>query len=93
MSEKPIPWIGSRKDYQRLRRMIGQHPDMPDTFEEWHYLTNKKIAEEEGGSVQKVNVDPDEFHQFCIRTNAEPDVTSLRTFVEQKAKIKRSSTP
>jgi hypothetical protein len=65
MSTAYIPWIPPQ-NYQSIKRTMRTHPDFPDTYDEWVYLTNKKIAEITASALQRakaldrvLNADPE----------------------------------
>jgi hypothetical protein len=74
-------WI-EPDDYQDFKRIIPNNPDVPDAYDEWLYLTTKKILEGESRRevVQKVKIDPNKFVQYCRLRNIACDSAALRNF-------------
>jgi hypothetical protein len=85
MSTAYIPWI-TPQNYQSIKRIMRTHSDFPDTYDEWVYLTNKKIAEitASGNIAEKTIIDPGEFTRFCEHINCDRDITALGNFALAK---------
>lgn len=66
-------WISSAANYEQYRRLILDHTDFPDTYDEWLYVANEQVTHmiEQGFVVTKVTVDPDVFSQYSHRTGSD----------------------
>ena len=62
-------WISSAADYEQFRRLIRDHTDFPDTYDEWLYVANQQVTHmiKQGYVITKVTVDPAEFTGYCHR--------------------------
>jgi hypothetical protein len=82
-------WISSAANYEEFKRLIPDHTDFPDTYDEWVSLADKQITHmsKQGFVVTKVTVDADEFTQYCHRTGSDYDPFSL----DDLANFKRST--
>ena len=51
-------WISSAATYEQFRRLIPDHTDFPDTYDEWLYLTNEQVTHmiKQGFVVTKVTI-------------------------------------
>lgn len=78
-----IPTI-AKHDYEAFRRILNLH--LPDTYDEWFYLTNKRSLENEamGNTSQPVEVHPDEFSRYCRAMKATADRHGLDSFAYEK---------
>ena len=72
-------WISSAANYGQFRRLIPDHTDFPDTYDEWLRLANEQVTHmiKQGYVVTKVTIDPAEFTQYCHRTGSDYDPFSL----------------
>jgi hypothetical protein len=63
-------WISSVANYEQFKRLIADHTDFPDTYDEWLGLANEQVTHmiKQGYVVTKVTIDPAEFTQYCHRT-------------------------
>jgi hypothetical protein len=86
-------WISSAADYEQFRRLIPDHTDFPDSYDEWLYLANEQVTHmiKQGFVVTKVAVDPDEFTQYCRRTGSEYDPFSLDDLANLKGSTRDPS--
>ena len=83
------PRIGAwfrREDYEALKKLSPNEPDLPDTFDEWEQIATKQVAEIEtaGGLVEKVIIDPQEFAIWCRASGVKPDSVNRSAFAVQK---------
>jgi len=72
-------WISSAANYGQFRKLIPDHTDFPDTYDEWLNVANEQVTHmmKQGFVVTKVTIDPDEFAQYCHRTDSGYDPFSL----------------
>jgi hypothetical protein len=83
VSIKFIPTI-LKHHYEAFRKVLGR--DLPDTYNEWLYLTNKRSLENAatGNISQAIEVDPNEFVRYQRATGASTDLHSLDNFTYEK---------
>ncbi len=76
-----------REDFEAFRRVMKG--EFPATFEKWHYLRLKEVSDEQGAGQTAVDVqiDPDEFAEFCLTSGASPDRDTLYRFAMRKGLI------
>ena len=74
----------SAANYQAFREIING--DLPDTYDEWLQLANKRSLENIGmGHVsQPVDVDPSEFARFLKSVGPSANLHWLYNFAQQK---------
>jgi hypothetical protein len=86
---RPIPlyWF-NRDDYERVRRLIPNDKQIPDSFDEWEQAATKQIAELElrGVPIRKVMVDPTEYSVFCEVKGLDRCIATLGTFVMERSR-------
>jgi hypothetical protein len=72
-------WISSAADYGQFRRLIRDHTDFPDTYDEWLFVANQQVTHmiKQGYVITKVTVDPAEFTGYCHRMGSDYDPFSL----------------
>jgi len=77
-----IEWF-TEQTYRIIRRFILPHPDIPDTYEEWLYFAEKRITKlkTKGDTVEKVEVNPNEFARHCEMKGCKYDIVALHNFV------------
>jgi hypothetical protein len=51
-------WISSAANYGQFRRLIPDHTDFPDAYDEWLYLANEQVTHmiKQGFVVTKVTI-------------------------------------
>jgi hypothetical protein len=71
----PVSWY-RREDYERIRRMMNDANNFPETFDEWLYLAEKQFAQAvaRGFVLEKVIIDPDRFDAFCRMAKIKPNM-------------------
>jgi len=81
----PIFWY-RRKDYKRIRSIMDDADQFPETFDEWEKTAERRLAAEAGVSIQPVMLDPGEFLAYSpwpsegsSRTIARPGRMRSRT--------------
>lgn len=64
----PAGWY-RREDYERIRLMMDDPDNFPETFDEWSKLAEGQLARfiAQGMPVEKVIIDPDGFAAFCSK--------------------------
>jgi hypothetical protein len=79
----PQPWFRTPEDYEAIRHLVTDEPQLFDTFEEWLEAANKRFEKfiEKGIAVKKVFVDPQEFTTWCSATNVGYNSASFLAFV------------
>lgn len=85
-----------RDDYKPIKSMFPNHPDFPNSYDEWFHLARKKFLEEQsrGHTVKDVIVDPNQFARFCDRTSRKRDLAALSAFlIEEAARQEDHGTP
>jgi hypothetical protein len=77
-----VEWFPDQQTYKAIRALLIPHPDIPVSYEEWLHLTANKIGDVEasGNTVQKVEVDPLEFSNYCYRKGLNCDTVALHHF-------------
>jgi hypothetical protein len=72
-------WTSSAADYEQFRRLIRDHTDFPNTYDEWLYVANQQVTHmiKQGYVITKVTVDPAEFTGYCHRMGSDYDPFSL----------------
>ncbi len=77
-----IEWF-TEQTYQDVNAFMLPHRDFPETYEEWRHLQMKQIAELEakGRIVNKVEIIPWEFAEYCDSMGYNFDIVALRNFV------------
>jgi hypothetical protein len=70
----PAGWY-RREDYDRIRLMMDDPDNFPETFDEWSDLAEGQLAQfiAQGMPVEKVIIDPDAFAAFCRIAEVKPD--------------------
>jgi hypothetical protein len=78
----PAPWY-RREDYERIRGMMDDIDNFPETFDEWNDLAESQLADfvAQGMPVEKVIVDPDRFAAFCAQAKIKPDYQARVQYV------------
>ena len=68
-------------NYEQFKRLIADHTDFPDTYDEWLGPANEQVTHmiKQGYVVTKVTIDPAEFTQYCHRTGSDYDPSLLTT--------------
>lgn len=85
----PVSWY-RREDYERIRRMMSDPDNFPETFDEWLHLAEQQFAQfsAQGFVLEKVIVDPDRFNAFCraakIKPNAQARVQYSATTLDRE---------
>jgi hypothetical protein len=79
-------WISSAADYEQFRRLIPDHTDFPDTYDEWLFVANQQVTHmiKQGYVITKVTVDPAEFTGYCHRMGSDYDPFSLHDLANFK---------
>jgi hypothetical protein len=79
----PQPWFRTPEDYEAIRHLVTDEPQLFDTFEEWLDAADKRFEKfiAKGITVKKVFVDPQEFTAWCSATNVGPNRASFLAFV------------
>jgi len=56
-----------KSDWPRVRDIMADADKLPATFEKWLYAAEKafNLMQKQGGIVEKVYLDPDEFPRWC----------------------------
>jgi hypothetical protein len=70
----PAGWY-RREDYERIRLMMDDPDNFPETFDEWAKLAEGQLSQfiAQGMPVEKVIIDPDGFAAFCREAKIKPD--------------------
>jgi hypothetical protein len=71
----PVVWF-RREDYDRIRLIVDDPDNFPDSFDEWLDLADRQFAHwlrATNVRVEKVIIDPDGFAAFCTQTEIEAD--------------------
>ena len=82
-----MPWY-ARKDYQVLKEIIPNDPDIPDTYEEWLNRAANQLTEPEAHGVvcEKVVIDAQEFATWCRDSGLDANSTTIGAFAVKKAR-------
>jgi len=83
-------WI-SPEHYEAFKRLMPDEPDLPDTYDEWLNIAEKEVAEIRGigHTVKKINLDPDEFTEFCQASSVDRNAKTFHAFTVFKASRKK----
>ena len=83
MATQFIPKI-AREDYQSFRQILDPH--LPDTYDEWLDLVSQVTGDNIGrGRISEtIEVNPDEFSNYCLTTRSSPNLHVLKNFAHQK---------
>jgi hypothetical protein len=86
----PLPRIAAwfrPDDYDAIKRLSPNDPDLPDTFDEWLQAATKQIADLElnGIAVQKVVVNSKELSAWCRGSGVNPDSVGHSAFAVAKS--------
>jgi hypothetical protein len=86
-------WISTVANYEQFKRLIADHTDFPDTYDEWLGLANEQVTHmiKQGYFVTKVTIDPAEFTQYCDRTGSDHDPFSLDDLANFKGSTRNRS--
>jgi len=86
-------WISSADNYEQFKRLITDHTDFPDSYDEWVCLANEQVTHliKRGYFVTKVPIDPAEFTQYCHRTGFDCDPLSLDDLANFKGSTRKPS--
>jgi hypothetical protein len=78
----PQPWFRTPEDYEAIRHLVTDEPQLFDTFEEWLDAADKRFEKfiAKGITVKKVFVDPQEFTAWCSATNVGHNRASFLAF-------------
>jgi hypothetical protein len=71
----PAVWF-RREDYDRIRLIVDDPDNFPDSFDQWLDLANRQLAHwlrAPNVRIEKVIIDPDGFAAFCAQTEIEAD--------------------
>jgi hypothetical protein len=81
----PVPIIPPHQ-YDAFRHAIG--PDLADTYDEWFEIVRKHRSERlrQGETAVDVEVDYDDFVQFCAATGAAPNLKMLLDFAIRESR-------
>jgi hypothetical protein len=76
------PWFRTREDYEAIRRLVTDEPQLFDTFDQWLEAANKFVEKltARGKVVKKVFIDPQEFTTWCLRSNISYSSVALQAF-------------
>ncbi len=71
------------EDYEAIRHLVMDEPQLFDTFEEWLDAADKRfhIFNGKGIAVRKVFVDPQQFTAWCSAKNVGYNRASFLAFV------------
>lgn len=85
--------ISSAANYEQFKRLIPDHTDFPNTYDEWLYLANEQVTHmiKQGYVVKKVTIDPTEFTQYCHRTGCDYDPFALGDLANFKGSTRNPS--
>lgn len=85
------PWY-RREDYQRVRTMVRDKGNFPDTFEEWEQIAQSQLAQchAQGMAVEIAILDPDGFAAYCADAKVQPDQQARMQYA---AIVKSRETP
>jgi hypothetical protein len=86
----PLPQIVvwfRREDYDAIRRLSPNDPDLPDTFAEWLRITTEQVAKLELKKVpiKKMVIDPKQLAEYCRRSKIKPDRVGREAFAVARA--------
>jgi len=76
-----VPWFW-RKEYHVIRQMVGDHPDMPESFDDWEKKASSDLAHhrEHGVTAEVATIHPQEFTMWCSARGLQHNVESIRAF-------------
>jgi hypothetical protein len=79
----PQPWFRTPEDYEAIRHLVTDEPQLFNTFKEWLDAANQRFEKfiAKGITVKKVFVDPQEFTAWCSATNVGYNRASFLAFV------------
>lgn len=86
MAQPRISFWLSREDYDAVKQLMPDDPDLPNTFDEWSDFATKQVAEIEahGGQVVRVDVNSEDFANYCHASGLERNIHTLRAFAVAK---------
>ncbi len=78
----PVIWF-ERKDYEAIKRLMPDEPNLYNSFEEWLEKANKNVEklEARGFVVRKTKIDPEEFAAYCAKAGQDCNGATLGAFV------------
>jgi hypothetical protein len=87
MATYPVPLI-RRQDYEAFRGIPTRN--LPDTFDQWQYKHAEQAAHITGGGhiAEYIEIDPQEFADFCHATGQEASLQTIRFFAEEQFRRK-----
>jgi hypothetical protein len=79
----PQPWFRTCEDYQAIRHLVTDEPQLFDTFEEWLNAADQRFEKflAKGITVKRVFVDPQEFTAWCSATERRYNRATFLAFV------------
>jgi hypothetical protein len=79
----PQPWFRTPEDYEAIRDLVIDEPQLLDTFEDWLDAANKRfeIFNAKGVAVRKLFVDPQQFTAWCSAKNVGYNSASFLAFL------------
>lgn len=86
------PWF-NREDYDAIKALCGDDPDLPDAFDEWLKGAAELLSKEESrGTIRyKVVVDPKEFSAWCRSAGVDANTFTLGAFAVKKSGEQREA--
>jgi hypothetical protein len=78
----PNPWFANRDDYEAIRRLVTDEPQLFDTFDQWLDAANKRVEEfsAKGILIEKVTINPQDFITYCRASGINHNSASLLAF-------------
>jgi hypothetical protein len=79
----------ARADYDAFKAILAEDLEFPATYDLWYEHRQKELKDTltSGDTVQEVQVDPQEFTEWCGRSGLNPSFYSLNGYAVAKAKI------
>jgi hypothetical protein len=86
-------WISSAANYVQFKRLIADHTDFPEAYDDWLGPANEQVTHmiKQGYVVTKVIIDPAEFTEYCHRTGSPYDPFSLDDIANFKGSRRNQS--
>jgi hypothetical protein len=81
-----FPWLIA-VDYDAIRQLSPDDPDLPPTFNEWLELANEQLSvfRKSGIPVQKVEIISHELKAYCDKCGIHPDAVGRSGFAVHKS--------
>ena len=81
LGRKVVIWF-RREDYDAIRRLIPNEPNLPNTFDEWLEAATRQVQKLKAphAVIRRAIVDPREFAAYCNASGVDHSWTILRAF-------------